>query len=88
MVSGGKSKSFHRWEQPESESEYFLSHLFPESRETMTLLDPMMGSASVILAGLNLGMQQCIGIEIDTSAYATAKQRVEHLLSKKDTCAE
>lgn len=84
MVSGGKSKSFHKWEQPESESEYFLSHLFPESRETITILDPMMGSGSVILAGINLGMA-CIGVDIDTSAYATALQRVEHLQNKLKT---
>jgi len=41
----------------------------------------MMGSGSVIIAGIKLGMT-CVGVDIDTSAYATAKQRVEHYVEK------
>jgi len=82
MTTGGKAKENHEYEQPVEEFEYFLSHLFPNKK--VTVLDPVMGSGSSILAGLKLGMT-CIGVDIDTSAYATAKQRVEHLLKKKKT---
>lgn len=84
MTSGGKSKEYHEWQQPEEEAHYFLSHLFAEPRANITLLDPLMGSGSVILAGLSLQMH-CIGVDIDTTAYATAKQLVEHRVKKSKT---
>jgi len=86
MVSGGKSKLFHKWEQPESEAEYFLKHLCPHMGAT--LLDPMMGSGSIIMAGLKLGFK-CIGVDINGAAYATALQRVERFLNgpKNDNAA-
>lgn len=80
MISGGKSKTFHKWEQPESEAEHFLKAFCTEKGQT--LCDPMMGSGSIILAGLNLGVGlKCIGVDIDPQAYATAKQRVEQLVN-------
>jgi len=75
MVSGGQSKEFYEFEQPESEAYYFLEHMCPKNG---TMLDPMMGSASGIVAAMSLGLN-ALGIDIDTTAYATAKQRVEHL---------
>lgn len=75
MVSGGQSKEFYEFEQPESEAYYFLEHMCPKNG---TILDPMMGSASGIVAAMSLGLN-AFGIDIDTTAYATAKQRVEHL---------
>jgi len=78
MVSGGQSKDFHKWEQPVEEAWYFIKSLCPENG---TLVDPMMGSGSSILAAMALGMD-CTGIEIDTTAFATAKQRVERANTK------
>lgn len=75
MVSGGQSKEFYEFEQPESEAYYFLEHMCPKNG---TILDPMMGSASIIVSAMSLGLT-ALGIDIDTTAYATAKQRVEHL---------
>jgi hypothetical protein len=75
MVSGGQSKEFHKFEQPESEAYYFLEHLCPKNG---VICDPMMGSGSTIVSAMALGLT-AIGIDIDSTAHATAKQRVEHL---------
>lgn len=81
MTTGGKAKENHEYEQPVEEFEYFLSHLFPQKK--VTVLDPMMGSASSILAGLKLGMK-CIGVDIDPSAYNTAMKRVHQFVNEME----
>jgi len=78
MVSGGQSKDYHKWEQPLEEAQHFIKSMCPRAG---VLVDPMMGSGSSILAGMALGTN-CTGIEIDTTAFATARQRVEHLQEK------
>jgi len=84
MVSGGQSKDFHEWEQPIEEAHHFIKNLCPKNG---VLVDPMAGSGSSILAGMALGMD-CTGIEIDTTAFATAKQRIEHVQNKLSKKAE
>ncbi|MHB9069640.1 MAG: ParB/RepB/Spo0J family partition protein [Sedimentisphaerales bacterium] len=87
MVSGGQEKEHHHYEQSVSEAMHYIKALCPKNG---TLLDPMMGSATTILAGLhvNLGLK-CFGIEIDKAAFATAEQRVkktiEQLRTRKKT---
>ncbi len=78
MVSGGRSKENHEWEQPVEEAQHFIKNLCPKGG---VVCDPMMGSGSFILAGMSLGMG-CIGIDQDTSAYATAMKRVENANKK------
>lgn len=78
MVSGGRSKENHEWEQPVEEAQHFIKNLCPKGG---VVCDPMMGSGSFILAGMSLGMK-CIGIDQDTSAYSTALKRVEDVNNK------
>ena len=73
MVSGGREKEDHEWQQAVEEAHYYIKHV---STKGGTLCDPMMGSGTSIIAGLSLGLD-CIGIEIDTTAYANAKERIE-----------
>ena len=82
MVSGGRSKENHRWEQPVEEAQYFLRALCPPNG---TVCEPMMGSGSTVIAGIGLSMS-CYGIEIDTTSFAKAKERIEKInrtLTKK-----
>lgn len=74
MVSGGIAKEHHEWEQAESEAQHYIRALCPPNG---TLLDPMMGSGTTLLAALNLNLGiQATGIEIDGAAYGTAQERV------------
>ena len=87
MVSGGQEKDHHHYEQSVAEAIHYIKAVCPPNG---VLLDPMMGSASTIIAGLNtdIGLT-CIGCEIDKAAYATAEQRVkdaiEQLQARKDS---
>ena len=73
IFSGGKSKEHHEWEQSVKEARHFLA---PFVQPGDTLLDPMCGSGTSLLAGMDLGMQ-CIGIEIDPAAHVTAEERIQ-----------
>lgn len=78
MTTAGQSKECHKWEQPIGEAHYFIQNLCPTKG---VLVDPMMGSGTAVLAGMALGMT-CTGIEIDTTAFATANQRIEQVQKK------
>ena len=80
MVSGGQEKEHHQFEQAVEEARHYITALCPKNG---VLLDPMRGSGTTIVAGLeaNLGLT-CIGCEIDKAAYATAEQRVKETLDK------
>ena len=80
MVSGGKNKDNHPWEQAESEAQHYIKALCPPNG---TLLDPMMGSGTTLVAAHNLNMGiQATGIEIDGAAYGTAQDRVKQAQDK------
>jgi hypothetical protein len=87
MVSGGQEKDHHHYEQSVAEAVHYIKAVCPANG---VLLDPMMGSATTIVAGLHadLGLT-CIGCEVDKAAYATAEERVnntiEQLQSKKES---
>ena len=87
MVSGGQEKDHHHYEQSVAEAIHYIKAVCPKNG---VLLDPMMGSASTIVAGLHadLGLA-CIGCEIDPAAYATAENRVrgtlERLQARRDS---
>lgn len=80
MVSGGQEKEHHHYEQSIFEAMHYIKAICPPNG---TLLDPMMGSGTSILAGLhtNLGLK-CIGMEIDKAAYATAEKRVKETVAQ------
>ena len=73
MISKGQDKSHHKWGQPVGEAQYFIEHLCTKSG---VLVDPMMGGATSIIAGMSLGMKS-IGIEIDTEVFRKAKDRID-----------
>jgi len=78
MVSGGYSKEHHDWEQAVGEALHYIQALCPQGG---TLLDPMMGSGTTLVAGLQSGLGlTCTGIEIDKAAYATAEKRVKEVM--------
>lgn len=79
-ISGSRQKTHHKWEQCIDETKYFISALAP--KENAVLLDPMMGAATNILSGLELGMT-CIGIDCDPTAYATSQARIAKLQNIK-----
>jgi ParB-like chromosome segregation protein Spo0J len=78
MVAGQKSKEHHDWEQSVIEAVHYIKALCPKDG---VLLDPMMGSATTLVAGLSLGIK-CIGIEIDKAAYSTAEDRIKNTLKE------
>jgi site-specific DNA-methyltransferase (adenine-specific) len=80
MVSGGKEKEHHDWQQAVDEAKYYLSHLCPPNA---VVLDPMMGSGTVVLAAMQLGFN-ATGIEIDPAAYATAQERIKQAENIKE----
>jgi len=80
MVSGGESKENHDWEQSVAEAAHYIKTYCPKEG---TLLDPMMGSGTSIIAGLESGLGfRCIGIEIDKAAFSTAQTRIERTLEE------
>jgi DNA-binding CsgD family transcriptional regulator len=85
MVSGGKAKSEHIWQQAAEEAAHYIKALCPKNG---VVLDPMCGSGTTLVAGIKLGLE-CIGIEIDKAAFATAEERIKdaqgHLL---EDCSE
>ncbi len=87
MVTGGQEKEHHHYEQSVSEAIHYIKAVCPAKG---VLLDPMMGSATSIVAGLHadLGLT-CIGCEVDKAAFATAEKRVketvDQLKSKKES---
>jgi ParB-like chromosome segregation protein Spo0J len=80
MVSGGQGKEHHMYEQSVGEAMHYIQAACPAKG---VLLDPMFGSGTSILAGLeaNLGLT-CIGCEVDKAAYADAETRVKETIEK------
>ena len=80
MVSGGKEKEHHNWQQAVYEAKYYLTHLCPPNA---VVLDPMMGSGTSIIAAIELGYT-AIGIEIDPAAYAAAQERISQITNNNN----
>jgi len=80
MVSGGQEKDHHHYEQSVAEAIHYIKAICPPNG---ILLDPMMGSATTIVAGLHtdIGLT-CIGCELDKAAYASAEKRVKDTIER------
>jgi len=73
VVSGGREKSVHNWQQAVSEATYFIKHL---TEPDEMILDPMCGSGTTCIAARDLG-RRWIGCDIDSEAITIAAQRLE-----------
>jgi transcriptional regulator with XRE-family HTH domain len=72
VVTGGKEKELHEWQQAESEAAYFIEKLCPQ---VGTVCDPFCGSGTTLAAAKSLG-RQWIGFEINEEHVTTARVRL------------
>ena len=73
IVSGGKEKDEHEWQQSLGEAVHFVEALAPKKG---IVCDPMCGSGTTCLAAKQSG-RQWIGFEIDKDTAAKARIRVD-----------
>ena len=72
VMSGGREKSHHDWQQSESEAAYWIEHLCPVDG---IVCDPFVGGGTTIVAAKALG-RKWIGFEIDEDQAKIATQRI------------
>ena len=85
MISGGESKSNHDWEQSVGEALHYIKAFAPRNG---TLLDPMAGSGTSLLAGLQSGLGlNCIGIELDKATFIETESRLKGYLNTGENSA-
>ena len=73
VVSGGREKSHHDWQQSQSEAEYWIENLcHPDGM----VCDPFLGGGTTAAAAKKLN-RKWIGFEVDPGQAAIAMQRIE-----------
>lgn len=72
VVSGGKEKDSHPWQQAEAEAEHFIAALCPSGG---VVIDPMCGSGTTLVAAKKLG-RRYLGFDIDGEALSEATRRL------------
>lgn len=72
IVSGGREKDDHPWQQAVGEAEHFIRNLCPAGG---LVCDPFCGSGTSLVAAKNLG-RKWIGFEIEPEHVKTARERV------------
>ena len=72
VMSGGREKDQHDWQQAESEAAYWIEKLCPKDG---LVVDPFLGGGTTAAAAKALG-REWIGFEIDADTAAIAAQRV------------
>ena len=72
IVSGGKEKDSHEWQQAESEAAYFIERL---TVSQSIVCDPFAGSGTSLAAARSLG-RQWLGFDIDNEAVVKARIRL------------
>ena len=75
VVSGGREKSHHDWQQSQSEAEYWIENL---CHLDGMVCDPFLGGGTTAAASEKLG-RKWIGFEIDPDQAAIAIQRIKGL---------
>jgi len=72
MVSGGKEKTEHEWQQSTAEAVHYIEALCPPGG---VVLDPMVGSGTVCVAAI-LAKRQWIGFEKIAETVDKARMRI------------
>jgi SAM-dependent methyltransferase len=72
VVSGGREKDAHDWQQAEGEAAYYVGKL---TRPGETVFDPFCGGGTTPAAALSLG-RQIIACDIDPEKVAISRERV------------
>jgi len=73
VVTGGREKTDHPWQQAVDESAHFIQHLCPKKG---VVLDPCCGSGTALLAAKQEG-RQWLGYEINKEYAETARSRLD-----------
>ncbi|TMB85932.1 MAG: hypothetical protein E6J45_14665, partial [Chloroflexi bacterium] len=72
VVSGGREKTHHPWQQAESEAACWIDKLCPSDG---LVVDPFLGSGTTACAAIRLG-RKWVGIELDPATAAAASERI------------
>lgn len=72
VVRGDREKSEHKWQQAQSEAEYFIRELCPEGG---TVVDFFLGGGTTAAACKATG-RKCIGFEVDATAFEKSVERL------------
>lgn len=71
VMSGGREKSHHDWQQAQSEAEYWIEHLCPKDG---IVCDPFLGGGTTAAAAIKVG-RKWVGFEKDHDQAVIAMQR-------------
>lgn len=82
MVSGGEEIDEHDFQQSVAEALHYTKAFCPRNG---IILDPMMGSGTSLIAGLQTGLGlKCIGIELDKATFIKTEQRITGFLAENN----
>lgn len=73
LLSGGKEKEYHDWQQSVSEAQYWIQHLCPPDG---IVVDPFLGSGTTAIAAKSLD-RKWYGFEIDEDTAKIAMKRIQ-----------
>jgi site-specific DNA-methyltransferase (adenine-specific) len=83
LVTDGREKELHEFQQPESEARYFAERLCPPGG---LICDPFCGSGTVAHAVLMAGAgRRFVGCDIDAIAIKKARRRIAQALEQKSS---
>lgn len=75
IITGNREKDGHPWQQSELEASHYIKSLCPKGG---LVLDPLCGTGTTLAAAAQLG-RRGIGIELDKSTAAYARERLRNL---------
>ena len=73
VMSGGREKSHHDWQQSQSEAEYWIQNLCPDDG---VVCDPFLGGGTTAVAAIACG-RKWIGFEKNADQAALAMSRID-----------